>query len=131
MFELLWPAQELGLTLDQISHTGEALDLHISLTGATAMCPLCGHPSAAVHSYYPRTLCDLRVRRFFCRVVACPRRVFAEPLGPLAAPYAHRTTLLTVPCATSASLSAARPVVASLRICVYRAARTASCTLCV
>jgi transposase len=105
MLELLWPSQELGLSFDQISNTGQVLELHMVLTNPTANCPHCQHPSAAIHSSYPRTLCDLplanfavrlhlRVRRFFCRVPECPRRVFAEQLGSLAHRYAHRTARL-------------------------------------
>ena len=34
------------------------------------------------------------VRRFWCRHPDCPRRIFAERLGPLAEVYARRTTRL-------------------------------------
>jgi transposase len=106
MFELLWPAQELGLSLEEITCTRDDMDLRIALTAPTATCPLCQLPSSFVHSHYPRSLCDLplanfavrlrlNVRRFFCRTAHCPRRVFAEQLGSLARPYAHRTTRLT------------------------------------
>jgi transposase len=36
----------------------------------------------------------LQVRRFFCVVAECPRRVFTERLPDLAAPYARRTLRL-------------------------------------
>jgi transposase len=58
--------------------------------------------SGSVHSHYRRTLADLpwadhatrielAVRRFRCVDPDCPRRVFAERLPGLAAPYARRT----------------------------------------
>src|SRR6476620_8711087 len=50
-------------------------------------CPLCGESADRVHSRYERTLADLpwahfavrlqiRVRRFFCANLACPREIF-------------------------------------------------------
>ena len=74
-------------------------------TAPTATCPLCGHRTARVHSRYSRTLADLpwagaavrltlRVRKFFCTLAACPRRVFTERLPDLAAPYARKTARL-------------------------------------
>ena len=40
----------------------------------------------------------MRVRRFVCRVRWCRRKVFAERLPELAAPFARRTARLTVAC---------------------------------
>ena len=65
---------------------------------ASARCPLCGRRSRSVHSWYARTVSDLpvsrtvvvlrlRVRRFFCRVPSCPRRIFTERLPALVAPH--------------------------------------------
>ena len=65
-------------------------------------CSACGTPMGRVHSHYPRTLADLpwqgtrvrlavTVRRFFCGVPTCPRRIFAERLPETAARYARRT----------------------------------------
>lgn len=70
--------------------------------GRTARCPLCHRRSRRVRSTYTRTLADLscggtpvalivRVRRFRCRNARCPRRIFAERLPTLAAPYARQT----------------------------------------
>lgn len=64
-----------------------------------------GRASAAVHSTYRRHPADLpsfgrgvrltlRVRRFYCRDAACPRRTFAERLPGLIAPHARRTRRL-------------------------------------
>lgn len=71
-----------------------------------ARCPLCNHPSQRVHSRYTRTLADLpwqgialqiqlTVRRFFCPTENCERRIFAERLPELTAPYARRTSRLS------------------------------------
>jgi transposase len=60
----------------------------------SATCPGCQHHSTAVHSSYRRTVADLpmagtqvlwhlQVRRFFCRQVACARRIFAERVSSL------------------------------------------------
>lgn len=72
---------------------------------AEARCPVCGVASARVHSRYERCLADLpwhglavalrvRVRRFVCEAVPCPRQVFCERLPATAAAYARRTTRL-------------------------------------
>ena len=67
-----------------------------------ARCPMCGVESRSRHSVYSRTLGDLsvqgmpvlvnaRVRRWRCRNDRCDRRIFAERLPGLAAPFARRT----------------------------------------
>ncbi|WBO69003.1 ISL3 family transposase [Streptomyces camelliae] len=72
---------------------------------AGAACPACGRFSDRVHGRYLRRLRDLpladqgflirlRVRRFICGSVDCPRRTFAEPFSRLAAPHARFTTRL-------------------------------------
>ena len=61
--------------------------------------------SRAVHSRYRRHPADLpslgrevrvslRVRRFYCRNVACPRQTFAERVSQLVVPFARRTRRL-------------------------------------
>jgi transposase len=75
-------------------------------TRTTAPCPLCDCLSSRIHSRYQRTLTDLpwsqhrvrlvlSVRKFFCDVETCPRRVFTERLPGVVSPYAHRTIRLT------------------------------------
>jgi len=70
-----------------------------------AACPLCGGRATRVHSRYVRRLADLpwhgvalrlrlRVRRFFCDALECARRIFAERLPAVAAPFARRTLRL-------------------------------------
>jgi len=68
-------------------------------------CRLCGEWAGRVHSRYERTLADLPwgeraitvrlgVRRMFCDNRRCERRIFAERLPGVAAPWARRTTRL-------------------------------------
>ncbi len=72
---------------------------------ATARCPLCARQSKRVQSRYERTLADLpwgeqavtvrlSVRRLFCDNKKCGRRLFAERLPDVAAPWARKTTRL-------------------------------------
>src|SRR4029079_2126586 len=87
--------------------TIEPDEIHITLvaTAPRSPCPLCGHLSRSVHSSYHRTLADLPwgqhavrlhlvVRKFFCPIPDCRRRVFTERLPALVAPYARRTIRL-------------------------------------
>ncbi len=68
-------------------------------------CPVCHQPSVRMHSRYRRTLTDLpwggrvvrivlHVRKFFCMVATCPRRIFTERLPTVVAPYARKTVRL-------------------------------------
>ncbi len=72
----------------------------------TIRCPLCCRRASRVHSRYERTLADLpwgehaivlrlRVRRLFCDNPHCERRIFAERLPGIAAPWSRRTARLT------------------------------------
>ena len=78
------------------------LTLHLSSTQTTAKCPVCGGLTARIHSRYERTLADLpcmhlslkliiQVCKFFCPDEECHRRVFAERLPEVAAPWARKT----------------------------------------
>jgi len=71
-----------------------------------AACPDCHSPSARVHSHSlriprDRSLADhrvrlrLRVRRFFCLTVGCPRRTFTAQVPELLPPRAQRTSRFT------------------------------------
>jgi transposase len=71
----------------------------------TARCPLCDRWSKHVHSHYERTLADLpwgeyavtirlSIRRLFCDNADCERRIFAERLPGVTAPWARKTTRL-------------------------------------
>ena len=79
------------LHVDELSFTGDLLTIYASTTNLAAECPLCGQPSRRIHGCYTRTLADLpwcgtpvrlriRVRKFFCDVPSCERRIFAERL---------------------------------------------------
>ena len=79
-----------------------AVTVQARLATAEARCPGCARLSARVRSTYRRTVADLpwgertvrlcvTVRRFACANPDCPRRIFAEALGPLAPRYARRT----------------------------------------
>jgi transposase len=103
---LLFPS----LPLDSSSWTLRRLSVHdahvtivLQSTAKSACCPLCQQPASRVHSRYIRHLTDLpcqdravrlqvEVRRFFCLVPDCPRRIFAERIASLTSPFS-RTTL--------------------------------------
>ena len=68
-------------------------------------CPLCGSAATRIHSRYQRRLADLpsagqpvrfllSVRKFFCDMPTCPRKIFAERLASFIAPWARVTTRL-------------------------------------
>src|SRR5260370_5172766 len=81
-------------------------DWTVSVNGRNhATCPVCGIRSISRHSSYRRTLHDLpaqgtpvtvraRLTRWRCRNDQCERRIFAERLPRLAAPFARRTARL-------------------------------------
>ena len=90
------------LHVDELSFTGDLLIIYASTTNLAAECPLCGQPSRRIHGCYTRTLADLpwcgtpvhlrvRVRKFFCDVPSCERRIFAERLEEVARVHARGT----------------------------------------
>lgn len=95
-----------GLQVRALTVGSNGVLVEAATTAEHATCPDCGRTSARVHSRYPRTLTDrplaatplryrLTVRRFVCVNAACPRRLFAEPIGPLGPARARTTTELT------------------------------------
>jgi transposase len=103
LFQLL--RAPTGSRLVRTDFDGSTLTLGIATTNPIASCPACGGESRRVHSRYSRHLADepafgrrvrlgMTVRRFFCSDPACPRRIFVEPLGGLAARHARTTTRL-------------------------------------
>lgn len=96
------------LSVEALQMCDGAIELHVSSRQPTAACPVCAQPPAAVHSHYVRRLADLpwagipvvihlAVRKLFCRNTACPRRIFAERLPQLTAPYRRQTLRLWEP----------------------------------
>ncbi len=82
-----------------------AITINLHARQATARCPLCARRSKRVHSHYERTLADLpwgehvvtvrlSIRRLFCDNKKCERRLFAERLPAVAAPWARKTMRL-------------------------------------
>jgi transposase len=95
-----------GLELTQIERQEGQLVLHVTATSLSALCPLCHQPATRLHSRYRRVVKDLpcagqqvrlilHVRKFFCETVECVRKVFAERLPHLVAPWAQMTTRLS------------------------------------
>ncbi len=91
-----------SLHLDNVTIDGARVVFEVTVKGASARCPLCGRRSRRLHSRYRRTVADrpisgravmlsIHVRRFVCLTASCPRRIFAERLPDLVAPYAQRS----------------------------------------
>lgn len=91
-----------GLQCDRVLIEQQRITLRVSTTSSTAACPACGSICSRVHSRYTRTLADLpwhntpvrlqlHVRRFFCDVPNCPRRIFVERVPTVAAVHARKT----------------------------------------
>ncbi|HEY1015755.1 MAG TPA: ISL3 family transposase [Herpetosiphonaceae bacterium] len=87
------------------NETDQAGTLMVSVLTPTAACPVCQQVSGRVHSRYTRTLADVpwgplaitllvHVRRFRCLNGQCARRIFAERLPDVAAPFARRSVRL-------------------------------------
>ena len=93
----------IGLLIEAVTTEPDRLLIIARPTASDAACPECGQRSGQVHSNYDRRLMDLpshgravhlriRVRRFRCASVTCPRRIFGEPLADSIAPRAARRT---------------------------------------
>ena len=92
---------------DELEVTGiEMSDEGITITAVSkqlrACCPLCGAGASRLHSCYTRTVADLPcsgqqvqvlvgVRRYFCDVPTCQRKIFAERLTPFVEPRTRVT----------------------------------------
>lgn len=94
-----------GSRLDHCALDVDHLTVHLAITTLNATCPACGADSGRVHSRYTRRLADLpcfgrpvrlhvTVRRFFCPLPHCARRIFAERLPGFAEPFARTTPRL-------------------------------------
>jgi transposase len=100
----LLPAS-IVVAVDGVVLDGVCVSLLLRTTSATACCPVCGRPSAHVHSHYGRTARDLplqgrptvlrlTVRKFFCLNTGCSRAVFCERLPDLLPPHARSASRL-------------------------------------
>lgn len=93
-----------GFQLDHASVLSDSqLVLQVTRTADLSLCPKCSSPSRHVHSHYQRHLHDLPwgghtvqliwiARRFRCRNLECPQRIFTERVPDLVMPFAQRTT---------------------------------------
>jgi transposase len=89
-----------GMVIGQVEIAEAQLTVEVISTQPFARCPGCGSLSDSVHCQYQRTVHDvpcggrrvvlrLCVRKFFCRVPTCHRKVFAERLPDLVQPWAR------------------------------------------
>ncbi len=89
-----------GLEVTALEVVDNVLTLTAVSTQAHPACPLCGSPSQRVHSRYCRQPTDLpcagqqvrllvEVRKCFCDVSICPRKIFVERLTPFIEPKAR------------------------------------------
>ena len=96
-----------GLVLEDAHFVDEEVIAVLRSTAPAASCPLCGAASTSIHSHYQRSPSDLpwgghlvrlnlRVRKFFCRVPSCKRRIFTERLPEVVAPHSRTTQRLTM-----------------------------------
>ncbi len=90
------------LHVDRLSFTRGLVTIYASTTNLTAECPLCKQLWRRIQGCYAHILADLpwcgtpvrlrvRVRKFFCDLPSCERRVFAERLEDVARVYARST----------------------------------------
>ena len=93
------------LHLLQLEAEGTVITATVTATAPDAKCSVCASRSEKVHSRYVRVLADLpwmncavrlvvHTRRFFCTNTDCQRKIFAERLPGVVAPYAHTTLRL-------------------------------------
>jgi transposase len=94
-----------GLEITSISQTERELQVRVTSNRISSRCPLCLTPSYAIHSYYRRKPLELpcagktvrlllSVKKFFCRMATCPRKIFTERLPELLEPSSRLTTRL-------------------------------------
>ena len=94
-----------GLEVTHIERTDGILTISAVSMQPSVCCPLCSSAATRVHSSYTRTLADLpcagqqvrlllQVRKFFCQVATCARKIFVERIAPFIEPWARVTTRL-------------------------------------
>ena len=93
------------LAVMDIEMSDDVLTITTLSTQACPCCPLCGKPSARIHSRYLRQVADLpcggrqvrllvQVRKCFCETPDCLRKIFVERLTPFVEPLARVTQRL-------------------------------------
>lgn len=94
-----------GLEVTGIERIDTVLIITAVSTHMQPCCPLCGAPATRVHSRFTRKIADLpcggqrvclrvQVRKWFCEVPTCVRKIFVERLMPFAQPWARVTQRL-------------------------------------
>ena len=94
-----------GFEVTSIERADDVLTIAVVSTQAHPSCPLCASQASRVHSHYMRTVADLpcvgqqvrrllQVRKFFCDVTSCPRKIFVERIAPFVEPWARVTARL-------------------------------------
>ena len=94
-----------GLEITSISEIEQELQVRVTSNRMSSLCPRCSTPSSGIHSYYRRKPLELpcagkkvrlllSVKKFFCRVASCPRKIFTERLPELLEPSSRLTTRL-------------------------------------
>jgi transposase len=94
-----------GLEMTSMTVVGNVLTIQVTATAKSRPCPLCTQEAIHVRSYYTRLVADvpcagrhvqliLHVRKFRCDTATCPRKIFAERLGPFVQAWARKTTRL-------------------------------------
>jgi len=95
-----------GLEVRGIEMRNEVLTITAVSTQMHPCCPLCSAPASRVHSCYCRQIADLpcggqpvrlfvQVRKCFCEVPTCIRKIFTERLTPFVEPWARVTRRLS------------------------------------
>ena len=93
------------LTVTDVEMSEDVLTITALSTQACPCCPLCGDPSARIHTRYLRKFADLpcsgrqvrllvQVRKCFCDTPDCSRKIFVERLTPFVNTFARVTQRL-------------------------------------
>lgn len=94
-----------GLEVTSIETTENKLIISTVSTQRSVYCPLCSSAATRVHSHYTRHIADLpcagqqvrlqlQVRKFFCDVTTCARKIFVERMASFVEPWARVTSRL-------------------------------------
>jgi transposase len=103
---LLPDTSQVRLETCNLDQAQSIITLTLHTRQRSLACPLCGTRAKRVHSRYERTLADLpwgayavsirlKIRRLFCDNAQCKRRIFAERVPNVVAPWARKTMRLT------------------------------------